>query len=144
MNLSINTGLKEYNLTDANGNVLVTVFFNPTDPAFLERLYNVFASLDKMDVEYHERMQKEKNNTQLFETARELDANMRKMIDKALGADVCTPIFGGISVYAWADGLPLWANLLLSIIDEMDDALTREKNATDPRLEKYTKKFNKK
>lgn len=144
MNLNISTGLKEYNITDEHGEIKCTVYFNPTDPGFAERLYNVFSSLDKMDEEYHERMAKDTDNVHLFETARQMDSNMRQMIDEALGADVCESVFGGISVYAWADGLPLWANLLLSVMDEMDEALAREKKASDPRLEKYMKKFNKK
>ena len=142
MQISIATGMKEYDITDENGNVKAKVHFNPTDPAFAEKLYDVFAELDRMDEEYHKNAAGEDlDGVQLFEAARSMDNKMRQMIDEALGAEVCKPVFGSISVYAWADGLPLWANFLLSILDEMDDALAREKKAADPRLQKYTKKF---
>jgi hypothetical protein len=142
-NLTIATGLKEYSLTDENGNVKVTLYFNPTDPVFIEGLYNAFSTLDKKDEEYRERVQKETDGAVLFDLARTMDAEMRNLIDTALGTEVCQPLFGNINVYARADGLPLWANLLLAIIEEMDDAFAKEKKAEDPRIKKYTSKFKK-
>lgn len=144
MNLNISTGLKDYNITDEAGNIKCTVYFNPTDPGFAQKLYEAFAALDKQDEQYHKRIAEENDPVKLFEIARSMDTEMRCMIDGILGDGTCQAIFGNISVYAWADGLPLWANLLLSIMDEMDDALAREKKASDPRLQKYTKKFGKK
>jgi hypothetical protein len=144
MNLSISTGLKSYDITDEAGNIKTTVYFNPTDPGFAQRLYEAFADLDKKDEQYHEKIGAENDPAKLFEIAREMDKEMRGMIDNILGDGTCQAIFGGISVYAWADGLPLWANLLLGVMDEMDEALAREKKASDPRLQKYTKKFSKK
>lgn len=143
MNLNISTGLKEYNITDEHGETKCTVYFNPTDPGFAQRLYDAFASLDKKDEQYHQRIAEENDATKVFEIARQMDAEMRKTIDGLFEPGVCDAIFGSISVYAWADGLPLWANFLLSIMDEMDEALAREKKASDPRLAKYTKKYGK-
>lgn len=144
MNLSISTGLKSYDFTDENGNVLCTVRFNPTDPGFAERLYDVFTNLDKQDEEYHKQIAEEQDPIKVFSIARQMDKEMRSSIDSIVGEGVCDALFGTVSVYAWSDGLPLWANLLLSIMDEMDEALNREKKASDPRLQKYTKKFGKK
>lgn len=144
MNLSISTGLKSYDITDEAGNIKTTVYFNPTDPGFAQKLYEAFAALDKKDEQYHQRIAEEAEPVKLFEIAREMDAEMRGMIDGILGDGTCQAIFGGINVYAWADGLPLWANLLLSVMDEMDEAMNREKQASDPRLQKYMKKFGKK
>lgn len=143
MNLNISTGLKSYDIT-ADGEIKCTVYFNPTDPSFAQRLYDAFASLDKKDEQYHKRIADETDATKLFEVAREMDAEMRQTIDGLFAPGTCQAIFGNISVYAWADGLPLWANFLLSIMDEMDEALAREKKASDPRLQKYMKKFGKK
>lgn len=46
-------------------------------------------------------------------------------------------------MYALAEGLPLWANLLFAIMDEMDETVMREKKAMNPRIAKYTKKYHK-
>jgi len=139
LNLNIDTGLKEYNINGA-----VTVLFNPTDPNFIERIFTAFNSLDEKHEEYRKQITQETDGVKLFAIARTMDAEMRKLIDDALGCEVCEPVFGNISVYATADGLPIWANLLLAIIDEMDDAFAREKKASNPRIQKYTEKFKKK
>ena len=138
-NLSISTGLQEYTLNEK-----CKIYFNPTDPNFIEKIFDVFDTLDSKTEEYRREIQKEENGAKLFEIARNMDAQMREMIDDVLGEDVCQQLFGNISVYAASDGLPLWANLLLAIFDEMDDAFAREKKATNPRLKKYTAKFTKK
>ena len=144
MNLNISTGLKSYDLTDENGDVLCTVRFNPTDPTFAQKLYEAFTALDKKDGAYHQRITSETDPLALFQLARDMDTEMRSEIDGVLGPNTCRALFGSVNVYARADGLPLWANLLLSIMDEMDDAMTRENQATDPRLQKYMTKFGKK
>ena len=138
LELNIATGLQEYNI---NGKC--TVLFNPTDPNFIEGVFNAFDKLDEKHEAYKKRLSEETDGMKVFQIAHEMDAEMRATIDNALGCEVCTPVFGTMSVYAAADGLPLWANLLLAIIDEMDDAFAREKKASNPRIKKYTEKFKK-
>lgn len=48
------------------------------------------------------------------------------------------------NVYALSDGLPLWVNLLMAVIDLMDDTFTAEKEKGDPRLAKYREKYKQK
>lgn len=139
LELNIDTGLKEYNI---NGKC--TVLFNPTDPNFIERIFNAFDDLDAKHEEYNKAIQKENDGKKLFELAREMDKEMRATIDSVFGCEVCGPVFGDVSVYAASDGLPLWANLMVAVIDEMDDAFAREKKASNPRIKKYTDKFKKK
>lgn len=138
LNLNIATGVKEYNINDK-----CTVAFNPTDPNFIEKVFTAFNDLDEKMDEYRESIKNETDGVKVFKIARQMDQQMRSVIDETLGAEVCKPVFGDISVYASADGLPLWANLLLAIIDEMDDAFAREKKASNPRIKKYTEKFKK-
>ena len=137
--LNIGNGLKEY---DLNG--VVKIRFNPTDVHFIEKIFEVFDKLDERQNEYSKRLQSNEEPKKLFEIAREMDAETREIIDVALGEKVCDPLFGNISIYAGdGDGLPLWANLLLTIISEMDDSFTREKKATNPRIQRYVAKFKK-
>ena len=63
------------------------------------------------------------------------------MIDEALGQPVCGALFGGMNVYAMADGLPVWCNLMLALMDEVDTSFAREQKATNPRIRKYTAKY---
>lgn len=131
-----NSGVKEYTLNDS-----ATIRFNPTDSNFLERLYYTFDDLDKKQEAY-------KNETiedgkEAFRKNRERDAEMREAIDGVLGEGICTALFGNMNVYALADGLPVWANLMLAIIDEMDDSVKAEQKKTSPRVAKYTARYKK-
>lgn len=50
---------------------------------------------------------------------------------------------GKMNVYALSDGLPVWVNLMLAVMDEIDTAFAREQKQTNPRIAKYTAKYHK-
>ena len=135
--IQFSTGAVEY---DING---VKVMLNPTDLAFVERVFNTFDEMDKMQEEYQARIEKAgEDTTAVFGIFHELEDKMRGMVNDVFdNGDMCTQIFGRVSVLAMSDGLPLWANLMLALIDEMDVAFAREKKATNPRIKKYTAKY---
>lgn len=135
--LNFSTGLVTFNVNGA-----VELCFNPTDAAFVERLYSTFDALDKKQDEYKAEAEKATGKRDIFDVARKWDAEMRTMIDEALGAEVCGPLFGSMNVYAMADGLPVWANLMLSIMDQVDSSFASEQAKTDSRIKKYTSKYH--
>lgn len=130
------TGIETFSL---NGSADVS--FNPTDSAFVENLFNAFDTLDKRQESYRSEVEKTADKREVFDVARRMDGEMREIINGVFGADVCGSLFGGMNVYAIADGLPVWANLMLAIMDEIDTAFAREQKATNPRIAKYTKKY---
>lgn len=136
--LRFETGLVEY---DLNGKCKVC--FNPTDGTFVEKLFNCFAELDKKQEAYKAEIEKCGNKSEIFEIARKRDKEMREMIDAILGDGVCDALFGGMNVYALADGLPVWCNLMLAIMDECNNTFAKEQMRTNPRISKYTKKYHK-
>ena len=123
------TGIKRFNL---NGSAEVD--FNPTDTEFARRIYETFDSLDKKQEHYKEEVKKISGTSQIFDFARERDAEMRS---------ICDAVFGGMNVYALADGLPVWCNLMLAVMDELDSSFAREQKATNARIAKYTSKYHK-
>lgn len=136
--LNFDSGLVTYSL---NGKCEVS--FNPTDTNFVERLYSAFEELDKKQEGYKEQVAEMTGNKAVFDFARERDAEMRGIIDGVFEAPVCDAIFGGMNVYASANGLPVWCNLILAVIDEVDSTAAREQKLTSPRLAKYTAKYQK-
>ena len=132
------TGVKKYSL-----NGTVDVFFNPTDAEFARRVYQTFDELDKKQDYYKEEVRKISGSAKIFDFAKERDAEMRAMVDGVFGAPVCDALFGSMSVYALADGLPVWCNLMLAIMDELDSGFSREQKATNARVQKYTSKYHK-
>lgn len=117
------------------------VEFNPTDIAFAKRLSDAFDELEKKQANKKKALESASVD-RIFEISVDLDQEMRAVIDGVFGGPLCEAVFGQTSVYAMSNGLPLWANLILAIMDEMDAAIIREKKATDPRVQKYTKKYH--
>ena len=77
----------------------------------------------------------------VLEIAHKANDEIRAKINEVFGKDVCTPTIGDRSILMPAKGLPVWENLLLSIIDKFDSQLVEEKAKTNQRLEEYTKKY---
>jgi len=125
---------------DINGKC--SVVFNPTDSAFVEKLYNAFDALDKKQESYKAEIERTADSREIFSVARKEDAEMRETIDGVFGP-VSGSLFGGMNVYALAGGLPVWANFMLAVMDEIDTTFSREQKLTNPRIAKYTAKYHK-
>ena len=131
-------GIQEISINDK-----VTVWFNLTDIDFVERVFNAFDAMDKQQEKYQAALKNEADAKTVFATARAMDADMRGLINGLFDFDVCTPLYGRMNVYAMAGGLPVWCNLMLCLIENMDDTFTAEKKATNPKLQKYLAIFKK-
>lgn len=137
--LRFDTGVKTFNI---NGEVEVS--FNATDVDFAERLFNVFLDMDKKQSDYEDRAKKINDCREMFKFMRERDADMRSEIDALFNVPVCDAVFGHMNIFALADGLPVWCNLLLTVMDQMETSFAIEQKATNPRVAKYTAKWQKK
>ena len=42
----------------------------------------------------------------------------------------------------WLAASPVWCNLMLAVMDEIDTTFSREQKATNPRIAKYTEKYH--
>ena len=134
--LSVNLGVEDYTI---NGKC--KVLLNPTDPAFVTRLFNRFSELEGEDKAWREKMESMAGE-EVLKAWESGDAMFRSAIDDVLGEGTCASICGGVSVLAMADGAPIWMNIMLAIIDAMDSAVAREEKAVNPKLQKYLKKYH--
>lgn len=135
--LSFETGVVEYEVNGA-----ATIRFNPTDAAFVERLYQTFTDLDAKQEEFQAQVDDiGEDGERMFAYAKERDAEMRGIIDGLLGEGVADALFPDMNCYALADGLPVWINLMFAIAEEIEAAYTAEQKKSDPRLRKYDKKY---
>lgn len=99
--------------------------------------------MDKKQEAYKTEISKVGDNREIFDIARRRDEEMRELIDGVFERPVCRDLFGGMNVYAMADGLPVWCNFLLTVMDEVDTTFAREQKLTNPRIQKYTAKYHK-
>lgn len=126
--LTFETGLVDY---DFNG--VYTARFNPTDETFISKLEGAFDSLDGIQ---------ETVKDSPFEKFAELDRDMRVTIDGLLGDGAADALFPNMNCYAIADGLPVWMNLVLALMDEVSEACEREFGKTDGRMKAHSKKYD--
>ena len=130
-------------LTIKDGGGSCRVVFDPTDATFVEKLFHVFDALDAKQQDMEARI-RDAQPREVFAIAREADAEVRSLLDAALGEGTCAALWGEINAYAYAGGLPKWANLLIAVMDECDESFTKQQELTRPRLEKYTAKYARK
>lgn len=136
--LNLNNGTKELSI---NGKV--TVSFCPTDVAFVKKIVDVFEKCDIAQEKFRKNATAKDGYAEFFDAAQQLNKELRDLINQIFDKDICTPVFGDISLIAFADGLPLWANLLLALIDELDASFEEEKAQLNPRIKKYAEKYRK-
>ena len=79
MELSFANGVQEYTVHGVKGDVIIR--FNPTDGAFIQRLYNAFDTLDKKQDKYADEVQKCGDRVEIFNIADRRDKEMREIID---------------------------------------------------------------
>lgn len=137
--LKFDSGLKTFRVNDR-----CDISFNPTDNNFITRLYEVFEELDKKQENRKAEISRHQNTKEIFAVARKYDGEMREMIDDLFGESVCETVFGDMSTFALAGGLPVWANFLLAVMDEVDTSFAREQSLTNSRVSKYTNKYTRK
>lgn len=135
--LNFDTGIVTFTV---NGKCDIT--FNPTDSVFVEKLFNAFDTLDKKQESYKAEIERMVDKREVFEIARRRDKEMREIVDGVFGRPVCAALFDEMNVYAMADGLPVWCNFMLAVMDVVDTTFAREQKATNPRIAKYTKKYH--
>lgn len=140
MELNFTHGVREYTVHGVGGDVVIR--FNPTDGEFVQRLYHAFEVLDKKQDAYNEEIRKCGDRVKIFEIARKRSDEMREIIDGIFEEPICEKVFGRMNLYALSDGLHVWTNFLLALMDETDSAFAREQKATNPRLKKYTEKYS--
>lgn len=145
--LKFESGIKEYPLKLYEEQDPVPVRFNPTNMLFIEHVFDCFDKMDKVQEKYVNRLETLRDDQDykaVFAFTREMEQELRSGLNEVFYQDISTPLFGQFeSVYAAADGLPIWANILLAVIDEFDDSFVREKQLQNPRLKKYIDKYRK-
>lgn len=138
MEITVDTGIREFSLGGK-----VSVWFNPSDVAFAERIFEAFKTLEDKQNEYTTRLKNIGEDPEIFSFGREVDTEMRERVNSIFGKDVVTPLIGDCNIYALAGGLPIWANLLTAVLDVMDETVQAEAKKSKQRVEKYTKKYHK-
>lgn len=125
----------------------VTLTFNPTDAAFFGKVYNAFDHLNQKQKQYDQES-KDLQGKEAFEFISKIGNEMRATIDSVFNPvsdveSVCDALIGDMNPYSYGDGLPVWTNFLLAVMDKADTSIKQQKELTNPRVQKYTSKYHK-
>lgn len=136
--LTMNNGVKAY----AVNGIENALYFNPLDADFAKRILDAIPKCQK--IMENKQISKDDEAEVLFAKLREADKEIRAAIDEAFGQPVCEKIFTETRVTALADGFPLWLNLILAIVDEIDANISAVDKQSSEKLQYYTGKYMKK
>lgn len=136
--LTFDSGVVSYSL---NGKCEVS--FNPADRAFAERFYNAVDKMGKLQDSYAKKAEEMNDPAGAFSLARRRDEEMQNVLDGLFDAPVCAAVFGDMSLCAFANGFPVWLNLMLAILDEIEANIGDVQKQADPRIAKYKAKYQK-
>lgn len=137
--LNISGGLKSYTVKGEGGQCEIR--FNPTDDGFLQEMY---ATIEKLE-DITDKKRKEWENTNdpkaVFDIMSQFDREVRTEVDRLFGAPISQAVCGNVRICAHSDGLPIWMNLILAVIDEMDASVRASHDRGRQRLNKYMAKY---
>lgn len=145
ISLKIESGEKEIELVNEKRNLSVTIIVAAYDVFFLGRIMEAAEQLDALHSEMKAQTPSETANAEKFiafyHKSKDIDARMREIIDALFDAEVCNTLFPRQSMFAVGNGAPTWANVLYSVIDQLDDGLADEKQKAQERIRKYSAKY---
>lgn len=123
----------------------VEVRFNPLDQGFAERFFNAIDAIRALEEEYENRGKNVKDEKDGFSIGRQIDDKMRKLLDDVFEEPVCDKIFGNLRLFAFSikTGVPIWLNLVMTIIDEIYGSIDDVEKQADSRIAKYKAKYQK-
>lgn len=138
MELNFANGVQSYTV---NG-VKDALRLNPADAEMLRKVYLSLKDLEGKQKEQAEAREESGDIQAVFDRLHALDQEMRGVLDGLFGDGLCEKIFGEMSLYALADGFPVWENFLLAVIDLFDDSVKREAALSDKRIQKHVQKYH--
>lgn len=132
--LNVNTGRVAYTVNGES-----EIYFNPGDPEFAGQIVRAFQKCS--EIAQNAKHESNEDIAELLSLTHKMDEEVRETIDNAFGEPVCEKVFGKTNAFSLAGGLPLWANFLMAVIDEIDRNMPDEKKKTSQAVQKYVKKY---
>jgi hypothetical protein len=138
--LNFQTGQKTYTV---NGGAQIT--FEPADIKFANAVIAAFGHC--FDISKAANITSDMSLDESYEATVKLESDIREEINRAFGYDVCAKVFPNMSVIAVADGLPVWTNFVMAVVDEIDihafEGQAKGRQRVQQYMEKYSAKYGK-
>ena len=133
--LSYGAGKKTYTLNGGE-----TIRFDPGDSEFASRVVAAFQNCHKIQRECASNRFTEID--QMVSATKKMSDAIRQEIDTTFGEPVCDKACCGSSPISISDGLPVWMNFLMAVIDEIDANMPEGEKRSRIRVQQYMDKYN--
>lgn len=133
--LNYTAGKREYTLPSG-----ATIHFDPCDSEFANRVVIAFRNSNKIQSSFPKEPMDDLD--QQLSVIQKMNADIREEIDKAFGETVCDKACCGSSPVSLSDGLPVWMNFLMAVIDEIDANMPEGEKRSRARVQQYMDKYN--
>lgn len=132
--LSYTAGKREYTLPGG-----AVIYFDPCDSEFANKVVVAFRNCNKVQNSFPEKLFTDLDEQLAF--IQKMNADIREEIDRAFGEPVCDKACCGSSPISIADGLPVWMNFLMAVIDEIDANMPEGEKRSRARVQQYMNKY---
>lgn len=133
--LSYGAGKRAYTLNGGE-----TIHFDPCDSEFANKVVVAIRNCHNIQNNFHKEPFADLDEQ--LACIQKMNADIRAEIDKAFGEPVCDKACYGSSPIAISDGLPVWMNFLMAVIDEVDANMPEGEKRTRVRIQQYMDKYN--
>lgn len=136
MQLQIDTGLKTYDILDADGNVTGTVRFNPADPGIAARWKSAEPEIQRLAQAAQEADGEDDAALSLMLDA---DQKIKSLFDYAFGAKVSEAFFGGQSAFGICEnGSLVLEHVLTALTPVLESSMKSGLEAVQQRAKTHT------
>ena len=128
-------GKREYTLPGGG-----VIWFDPCDSEFANRVIMAVRNCQEIQKRFP------KNGfadlDEQLACIQNINDDIRKEIDNAFGDQVADKACCGSSPTSISDGLPVWMNFLMAVIDEIDANMPEGEKRSRARVQQYVDKYN--
>lgn len=143
MQLSIDTGLKTYEILDTEGNLTGTVRFNPADPGFAPRWQQALEKIREYRRKIDALAASGAPEPDQWPLLLEASDAIKQAFDYAFAAPVSQAFFGGNSAFALTDsGRTVLENVLEGVGPVIGEALQQAADKAKARMDHHTAPYD--
>lgn len=133
--LNYSAGGKVYDLPNGE-----TVSFDPCNAEFASAVVRAFSNCHKIHQEGTKELPQDVD--ELYKATKKMAGDIRREIDAVFGDGVCDKACCGSSPISISDGLPVWMNFLMAVIDEIDANIPEGEKRSRARVQQYMDKYS--
>lgn len=133
--LNYTAGKREYTLPSG-----AIIHFDPCDSEFANKIIVAVRNCNNIQNSFPKEPFTDLDTQLSF--IQKMNGDIREEIDKAFGEPVCEKACCGSSPISLSDGLPVWMNFLMAVIDEIDANMPEGEKRSRARVQQYMDKYN--